>query len=149
MLPSSHALPLRPPGAQAAPFDISFDNRCDGLTLVVGNDLMVGGTHTGCALGTVAGNVTFNFVSFPFDVQAGFGLNLGTFPGAPGATFTLLNLASMQWAHYRTTGGEVPVLLDSGKFSFGPPAPHTAALPTSLSIASPEGTAPGTSRPPD
>ena len=116
--------------AAAQPFDLTFDGFCDGLRIRIGENQMVSASHTGCRGGLGAGIVAFDFTYFPFDQQNGFGMNLGTFPDAAGTTLTILDFATQHWAHYRTAAGEVPVLVGSGTFRFGPP-PASSGLPAS------------------
>ena len=136
--PSSSAAMKLPEAAADAPqavgpLDLAFNDFCDGLRLEIGDNNLVGGNHTGCEAGLVAGNVTFNFVSFPFDQQAGFGLTLGTFPNETGGVLTLLNFATMQFADYANAAGEVPVLVRSGTFRMGVPTAAQGSLPSTLS----------------
>ena len=112
----------------AQPFDIAFDGACDGLRLEIGQDLMVGGRHTGCVSGKVIGNIAIDFVAHPFDQQSGVGINIRPQRNARGFPVfsTLLNFQTMEWGLYITVTGEAPSILASGSFSSGTPTAKSA-----------------------
>jgi len=122
-------LPL--PVRAANPFDIAFNGSCDGLRIEIGADLMVGGVHTGCVSGVVAGNVAIDFGAFPFAEQGGFGVNIRPvrIPGLQPVVHTLLDFQTMRFGVYLTLNGDAPFLFRSGTFRFGTPSSATTSPP--------------------
>jgi hypothetical protein len=106
---------------EARAIDISFDGFCDGMSFEFsGSTFMVGGVQTGCVSGRIIGNVGVDVG--PFFPTPGVGLNIcARDQDFGGADFYLINWTQGTWALYRTIGGELPFLLNSGTWSFGAP----------------------------
>lgn len=128
------ALVMGVQSAEAAPFDISFDDFCDGMQIEYGPEFNHGGHRTGCAAGPIIGNLTLNFGSTPFPARA-VGQNT-VVPDADGVVgqdlIYLLNMQTREWCSYHAFDGAVPAPLRCGTFSLGaPPAADAVGKSTS------------------
>lgn len=101
----------------AGTVNISLTGFCDGMQLTVTNNVLWGGTLTGCLSGTASGTQSFQYGANPFAFPA-VGLNIGSSAAAPGCIlFYLFNFSNNTWANYEGCGS-TPTLINSGSFTY-------------------------------
>ncbi len=97
--------------------NISFTGFCDGMQLTVTNNVLWGGTLTGCLSGSASGSQSFQYSVNPF-LSPAVGLNIGSTAAASGCIlFYLLNFNNNTWANYEACGS-TPAIINSGSFTY-------------------------------